>query len=639
MIVVRDLTELRSAQREIEESDRRYRELVDNSQDLICTHDLGGRILSVNPAASRLLDIPQDELLRSNIRDILIPEARGEFDEYIASLTSTGTCEGKMRVRTRQGQVRIWEFRNVLQSEGGEAVVRGLAHDVTARDEALASLRRSETLFRTIIEASSDLIGIIDGDGVIRYHSPSVTQTVGCRPDHLVGRELAELVHPEDTEAMRAAVQHLVNHPNASRTISVRVRCGEAWRFFEIALKNVLRADRVESIVVNARDVTERRALEAQLAQTQRLTSLGRLAAIVAHEFNNVLMGMLPFAELLQRSGLSQAARVKSAQHIVSSIGRGKRVALDILRFTQPAAPTMKVIELASWWSRLLPELQAQTGNHIELTWNFEAGTHVTADPAQLDQVFANLLSNALDAMPKQGKLTVTARVPRNEETFSFGIVPEPSRFALISVRDTGSGISADVIGHVFEPLVTTKENGGTGLGLAVVHQVVMRHEGHIFVESEVGQGTVFHIFLPLASRPAQMAREQPRSPAAFRARRLLFVEDETAITEGLTEMLADDGVIVHAVETGGVAMDAIERHNPDAVVVDLRLPDMDGGVLGACIRAAHPLLPIIYASGHRDQRDIPLDALSRFLQKPYAVDDLASALVDLEKAQLGGSR
>jgi CheY-like chemotaxis protein len=294
----------------------------------------------------------------------------------------------------------------------------------------------------------------------------------------------------------------------------------------------------------------------------------------------------------------------------------------------------MKVIDLRSWWRDLVPELQAQTGNHIEFTWDFKSGVFLKADAVQLAQVFSNLLSNARDAMPKEGELSVTTRVPEPGESFSFGIVAEPSRFVQISVRDTGTGIPADVVGHVFEPLVTTKENGGTGLGLAVTHQIVTRHEGHIFVESVIGEGTTFHVFLPLAATAMENAPQKTDIRPPFRSQTLLLVEDETAIAEGLTEMLASDGVTVHTVEIGGAAQQAIEQHKPDAVVVDLGLPDMDGAVLGAQIRAAHSSLPIIYASGHRDQRHIPLDALSRFLQKPYTVADLASALAALENAR-----
>lgn len=227
--------------------------------------------------------------------------------------------------------------------------------------------------------------------------------------------------------------------------------------------------------------------VESQLEQADRVASLGRVAATVAHEFNNVLMGIQPFAELLERPNLSNETLTKCAQHIRNSVQRGKAVALEILRFTQPSAPERKALRVNDWLDCLLPEIEAQCDNSTSLQVELPAVSPVIwADAGQLAQVITNLTNNARDAMPLGGTLTIRVGVSETQE-----------QFVQISVIDTGTGIPPEVMKHIFEPLFTTKKNCGTGLGLAVTHQIVQQHGGIIFAESELGSGTAFHIFLP----------------------------------------------------------------------------------------------------------------------------------------------
>ncbi|HEY2323294.1 MAG TPA: ATP-binding protein, partial [Thermoanaerobaculia bacterium] len=209
--------------------------------------------------------------------------------------------------------------------------------------------------------------------------------------------------------------------------------------------------------------------------------------ATVAHEFNNVLMGIQPFAELLERPNISNETLTKCARHIRNSVQRGKAVALEILRFTQPSAPQRKALALDEWLEGLLPEIEAQCENKITIVTELPPGPLVVmADPSQMAQVITNLTNNARDAMPRGGTLTIRISEPETER-----------EFVQISVIDDGTGITPDVMAHIFEPLFTTKQCGGTGLGLAVAHQIVQRHGGAIFAESEAGAGTAFHILLP----------------------------------------------------------------------------------------------------------------------------------------------
>jgi two-component system cell cycle sensor histidine kinase/response regulator CckA len=250
--------------------------------------------------------------------------------------------------------------------------------------------------------------------------------------------------------------------------------------------------------------------LEAQLEQAHRLNSLGKLAATVAHEFNNVLMGIQPFADLMKRPNVSHEMLANGARHIANSIARGKRVALDILRFTNPATPSLESIDVAEWWQQLAPEMCVTLGDHITLTSTFAAPLAIHGDAVQLAQVFTNLVSNARDAMPDGGSLRVSARRGRPGESFAVGVVPHPERFVYFTFEDTGIGMTENVLAHAFDPLFTTKPSGSTGLGLAVAHQTMQAHGGHIFVESTSGVGTTFHLFIPAAEAGDAIPANEP---------------------------------------------------------------------------------------------------------------------------------
>ncbi len=599
---------------------------------LVCTHDLQGRIVSVNPAACRALDMSREELIGKNVRDILTAEAASSFDRYLATVATRGIARGMMSVVARDGRVRVWQYENRRYGN----LVSGAAFDVTETALAIRRVKEDEQLFRSIFENASDVIAVLTTRSVIRYHNPAMERTLGYRSDELIGATLLDFVHADDVDRMREFFSRQADDASASYTAEVRLRRGDdTFRSFEVATRNIVRAGNVEATILNARDVTDRRLLEWQLEQANRVNSLGRLAATVAHEFNNVLMGIQPFAELLERPNLSTEMLAKCARHIGNSIQRGKAVALDILRFTQPSAQEQKPVRVADWLDRLRPEIEAQCDNSITVVSDRPAESPlVLADAGQMAQVITNLTNNARDAMPRGGTLTIRVREPRADERFSFGIVEQPERFVQISVTDTGTGIRPEVMEHIFEPLFTTKQNGGTGLGLAVAHQVVQRHGGAIFAESRIGEGTAFHIFLPKIAATNEEQRDERRPAISRRVRRLLIVDDEQGISDGLASMLEPEGFEVASVVTGGQAAPAIDRFNPDVLLLDIGLPDVDGAALGAVLRSDLPELPIVFCTGHGDRRTAVHDEYTRFLQKPFTVDELLAEIASLDEAR-----
>ena len=586
---------------------------------LTCTHDLAGNILTANRAASLLLGVPREALTRLKIQDVILPAVLPEYDTYITTLCEHGFADGTMLVRGKDGRVRSWEYHNILDGDG---IVHGTAHDVTERERAIRALKESEQHLRSIIENVSDVITVIDCDATIRYSSPSIFTLAGITPEEMNGRSFLELVAEDDRSRATEFFERQRTSTEAS-AIDLRFRHRNgALRDVEVVAKPLLRGSHIAGTIATTRDITERRRLEAQLERADRLASLGRLAATVAHEFNNVLMGMQPFAELLNRNGTSAPAVAKSATHIIGSIARGKRIVRDILRFTQPAKPVFRSIDVAAWWSSLLPELDAMTSNDIRVVADLPPEPlYLQGDELQLTQVMMNLVTNARDAMPKGGTITLCARRD----------VAHPE-FVQISVSDDGVGMPGQILERIFEPLFTSKQNG-TGLGLAVAHQVVTQHGGAIFVDSELDRGTTFHFTIRRGQAPSSVPHDcaKPAGEGACPpdSRKILMVDDEECIVEGMVALLRDANFDVSSVGSGEAALEAIDSFDPDVVLLDVGLPGIDGIETWRRLRARRPSLPVIFSSGHDAGR--VTDGRTRYLQKPFALDALIDTIAALE--------
>lgn len=486
------------------------------------------------------------------------------------------------------------------------------------------ALRKSEDHFRSLIENAPDMILIIDRVGRIAYASPSVRRTLGEMPEMRVGREMRELlVEPTECDRFLGEVRRGACH---SATLRVRDASGSS-RDVEIIGATVSHSDEV---VLNCRDITDRRKLESKLEQASRLASLGRLAATVSHEFNNVLMGIQPFVEIIRRKSTDETVQ-NATTRITQSLGRGKRISEEILRYTRPVEPSVKPVEVRSWLLDLETEIRSLVGPSVRMAILAPEGLAVSADVAQLNQVLTNLAINARDAGATSVRLDV--RKVEGDGDFEFGIVRDPERFAHLSFCDNGTGIADSVLPHIFEPLFTTKKTKGTGLGLAVAHQVVSAHGGEIFVESKVGTGTTFHIFLPIArSEAGELLSGDDEIVAAPSATscRVLVVEDDTSVADGMLSLLELEGFTVALAPSGGDALSMIPRFAPDVIVLDVGLPDIDGIELYRRLKKQWPQLRVIFSTGHGDiaalQETMPPPA-PLYLQKPYSIETLVTAI------------
>ncbi|HVR40200.1 MAG TPA: ATP-binding protein [Thermoanaerobaculia bacterium] len=483
-----------------------------------------------------------------------------------------------------------------------------------SRDEARVALQRSEEKYRNLASSFNDAqafahIGSFEenlADGTVLW-SDELYRIFDLEPRHRqVGLDyLISRVTPSDHDSVQAAIASqqpidlkcsIITEDSAERVIRIRARIARDAR--PRILGSVL------DITLDETAARERIELHRELGEARRISSLGQLAATIAHEFNNVLMGIDTFATVLARRATDEPTRT-AVSHIQQSLKRGRAITEDILRFTRAAVPVLATIEVAGWLQSFLPEATALTGNRAQL--DAEPGLFIAADVAQLNQVLANLLINARDASSPPSPITIFAR--RAGEDVD------------LAVCDRGAGIPPDVRERIFEPLFTTKRSG-TGLGLAVVHQVVRAHQGTVRVVSEVGVGTEFHILLPRVT-PKEVPREH--LPSA-----VLLVEDEEAVAIGLREILSTEGIDVRVAANGGQAIHLLEESQPDALILDIGLPDILGTDLYDQITERWPSLPVIFISGHYEVEWIEHYLVRphvAFLRKPFETPQLMAAL------------
>jgi PAS domain S-box-containing protein len=381
-----------------------------------------------------------------------------------------------------------------------------------------------------------------------------------------------------------------------------------------------------------AEDITDRRQLEEQLRQAQKMDAVGRLAGGVAHDFNNLLMVINGYTEVL----LEQLEKASPMHHKVQSIqqaaDRAATLTRQLLAFSRKQLLELKVIDVNTVIGDMERLLRPLIGENIELVTRLSTQTgHTRADAGQLEQVIMNLVVNAKDAMPEGGKLTVQSSDVTVRQNFSAHRFIQPGRYAVISVADTGHGMDTETQSRIFEPFFTTKEKGkGTGLGLSTVYGIVKQSSGYVFAESELGAGTTFYVYLPRVKESAEeLSPAQSQQNDAGGCETVLLVEDEESVRELVRLTLASRGYQVLEAENGESGLRIAEsfKEHIDILITDVVMPGIGGRELARKLLLLRPAISVLYLSGYTEDAVVTRGApgpRTAFLQKPFTLQNLA---------------
>jgi len=527
--------------------------------------------------------------------------------------------------------VRTFPVRNAA---GDLWRVVGVAEDVTELRQAEEALQNSELRLRSLLECSSDLIMLIDAEGRFKYLNPSFATTLGFPVEEWINRSGFDLVWPDDLRGARNALgQVLELAPDVVTPWQLRARCADgSWRWLEGTTTNHLDDPAIRGIVVNCHDVTDRKRLEGQFRQAQKMESIGRLAGGIAHDFNNLLTAIKGNLELAMMETQPIDPRFEYLTDADKAADSATSLTRQLLTFSRKQVIDPKVINLNDVLTHVHKLLARLIGEDISLQHFVEPELDsVRFDPSQVEQILINLAVNARDAMPHGGRLTLeTANVDLDDEYVKSHPYVEAGSYVMLAVSDTGAGMTDTVRTNLFEPFFTTKEAGrGTGLGLAMVYGAVKQNGGQIEVYSELGHGTTFKIYLPaVGDRPgAALESSSEHRPPGTEA--IVLVEDEEHVRAIASRMLGRLGYTVHAFGDGPSAIAAVTQmaEVPPLLVTDVVMPGMNGQVLMERLLELRPSMKALFTSGYTANVIVHHGVLREgieFLAKPYSLDLLA---------------
>jgi PAS domain S-box-containing protein len=494
---------------------------------------------------------------------------------------------------------------------GGDLLVRSVRY-ATERARAVEALERREEHYRSLTENSLDLVSIIKTDGTVRYASPSHKRVLGYDAQEIVGKNAFDFVHEDDLARLRVAARESPGSPPFEYRFKHK---DGSFRTLESFARDLSHLAGVGGVVVNSRDVTDRRRLEEQLHHSQRIEAMGRLAGGVAHDFNNLLMVISGHSQMLLDSMLPGDPARDDLDQVVRAADRATDLTRQLLAFSRRHAVKPSFVNVNQLVLQMERMLRRVLGENIRLVTDLtDQAIVVYADPGQLEQVILNLALNARDAMAGGGTLTLHTGVIEGRAK---------ERSIALSVSDTGAGIASDVLPHVFEPFFTTKEHG-TGLGLATSYGIVKQAGGEIQVESALGAGTTFRISLPASENVHEEPAQTSESSLPPGNETILLVEDEAGVRHVLETMLKRSGYRVLPASSTSEALTVARLHSGSIhlLITDMVMPDLSGVGIADQLVALHPGIRVLYVSGYGDP--VSPSNQAAFLQKPFSTTELA---------------
>ena len=631
------------------ESEAHYRLLFEANPHPMWVYDRDTlRFLAVNDAAVHTYGFRREEFLRMTIGDIRPEEDVPELENLLAGLAPGLNPSGVWRHRRKDGSILEVEIRSHSINFEGHNARLALATDVTERRRTEEALRVSEANYRHATRAALSAIWDFD---VVRQRvawGEGMGELFGHYPEEVDARLgwWEEHVHPDDFTRVMAVLKVALEGDATSWSDEYRFRRHDGTYAWIYDRGFVLRDEtgRAVRMIGAMTDVSDRRRLEEQLQQAQKMEAVGRLAGGVAHDFNNLLTAILGFSEILMKALPPADERHEDAREIKRAALRAAELTRHLLAFGRKQMLQPRVLDLNATAGEIEALLRQLLGARIEFRLERDPDLgRVRADPGLVEQVIVNLVINARDAMPNGGQLTLrTANLNVVSGASDAETQLAPGSYVALMVIDTGVGMDSGTLQLIFEPFFTTKPKGvGTGLGLSTAYGIAKQSGGLITVQSAPGRGSTFTIYLPRVDEPLEGIRATPQTglPLA-RSETVLVVEDEPAVLALSARALRAAGYAVLEAVRGPDALELAAGHpGPiELLVTDVFLPQLNGREVADRLRRSRPGLRVLYVSGFSDEvlgQGGPLEPGVAFLAKPFSTD----ALVRKVREVLDGSR
>jgi two-component system, cell cycle sensor histidine kinase and response regulator CckA len=648
VVFVRDLSEQARAEVKLAASEELLRIIVEGTLDMFFfVRNRAGAYTYVSPSVEKITGHTPEEW-KQDAGHLL---TRHPMNKEARLLTEKALQEGTAppaflcEVHHEDGRPILLEFNEKPVFRGGQVIgVQGVARDITERKRLEETIIESHDNLNRIIDQTPVGVMVFDAGGVLQDVNAAWMSLAGAKDKLLVTGRI-NILHSEFTrkagltgaiaDVYRGKVADLPPATVDFREFGAGLAIMGEPRTVHIRMFPVFgRNSRLVNAVAMIEDVTERRALEEQLIQSQKMESVGLLAGGIAHDFNNILGGILGYASIVKESVDRESEIYPHLETIERSALRAADLTSQLLAFARGGKYDVGSLAINELVKETADLLRGTIGKEVTIITQLDSfGPAVEADATQIQQVLMNLCVNARDAMPNGGRLTVATRLLRQPDAFLSGVADvKRGPFVRIDVTDTGVGIDESIRSKIFDPFFTTKEKGkGTGLGLATVYGIIKNHGGALDLQSTIGVGTTFSVYLPAVAKRV-MPREPIEETATGGKETVLIVDDEETIRMLVKDILEAKGYAVLCAEDGSTAIDLYRRHRDriDLVILDMSMPGLTGKETFEKLKEINSGVRAILSTGYaRDERAREMIALGvrGFVQKPYRIDHLAATV------------
>jgi len=630
-------------QRAEDRSAARTRLILDAALDAVVVTDANGTVKEWSPQAEHVFGWSRAEILDRRVVDTVIPpEYRQSHLASLDRFARTGTDKflnrRLERIALRKDGTRFpVEVTVTLLRSGSQWEFSTFVRDITERKQSQAALLASEARYRAAFEQAGVGMVEVDLDGRYVRVNRAFAEFVGRTPEEIIGKTVTQLALPDDREADEASFRRALTTGFMRRQKHYARPDGTVvvGTLTAVLVRDPSGAPRYVLTVVQ--DVTAQHRLEEELRQAHKMDAVGQLAGGIAHDFNNLLTAIIGYAELLRASDKASEVVREDAAAIQATAARGAELARNLLALARTAPARDEAVDVHQAIHEIRDIASRTFDRRMSINVHLDSRRPtVTGDRSLLTTAFLNLAVNARDAMPDGGQLIVTTaeKVLNQEDCDRLAGVISPGPFIIIRFRDTGTGMPPSVQRRVFEPFFTNKPAGkGTGIGLSMVYGTVRSHSGAIEVESTMGAGTVFTIYLPLRTAAATESSETVQSIVTGSGR-ILLVDDDDAVRDVVTRMLEQLGYEVECATNGAEGVDrvAVDPSRFDLAILDGNMPRLQGREAALLIREFAPDLPLILATGYLEPGDS--ERLTRFgfnaaIAKPYSMGDLSRVVAN----------